>query len=475
MDFEQMTFEAGLALVAKQYAESKLVKVAFDWSKITEALKGLGTSASKQLANPWVRNPLIGAGIGGGLGLASTALQPKSRRDYLGRGVTGALLGGLGGASANLISEGLGDRGMNAPSQADAAITKDINTQMANTRNTFTDRDTGKATWGKLFDYFRDTNVPIGDKLSTGLATVSDVVIPRERAESTEGPQLPGTGTSMAVGGAVGLGELGRDVAKRYSTPGSWFGGSRLVRPLGTTSSVFKRITDNDMRKAMQGATDWLKRDWGKTWGPEGAAMQQKLNMKPMSDRAATLRGIREGTQPAQSSFGKVESILKEWANPAKQNKALTRLSDNVARLKRDIASVYSKMTPANIQHYPAMRLQINKYQKILKISEPKLKAAIVLHNFRKQQAAKILTNVKNVPVPKTVVTPGNIRGSMVGAGTKGGVWRSLLGAGGKGLGAGGAHMVFFEQLKRLMGGEKPTPGKIYADRLEALAGRIPE
>ena len=87
IDFENMSYEEGLALVA---AQRPLEKQAFNLDDI----KG---GAADFLSNPYAQYGLIGAGVGGLGGLASSLLKEKRRRNYGRSALTGATLGGLGG------------------------------------------------------------------------------------------------------------------------------------------------------------------------------------------------------------------------------------------------------------------------------------------------------------------------------------------------------------------------------------------
>lgn len=86
---DSMTFEEGLARLAP-IAKSAMEKRALSTEQIREFANSLAQ-------NPAVTRALTGAGIGGGLGLVSSALSDNPRRNYGSRFLTGATLGGLGG------------------------------------------------------------------------------------------------------------------------------------------------------------------------------------------------------------------------------------------------------------------------------------------------------------------------------------------------------------------------------------------
>ena len=87
IDFENISYEEGLALVA---AQRPLEKQAVSLDDIKQ---GVGDV----LSNPYTQYGLVGAGVGGLGGLASSLLKKKRRRNYLRDAATGAALGGLGG------------------------------------------------------------------------------------------------------------------------------------------------------------------------------------------------------------------------------------------------------------------------------------------------------------------------------------------------------------------------------------------
>jgi hypothetical protein len=91
IDFEKMSFEEGLQVLAQQPLDAS-------FEKLTEK------EAKTNLLPLWLA--LGGAGVGGLAGAASTKSLPKRRRRPWSRALTGAILGGLGGGGLGLLASG---------------------------------------------------------------------------------------------------------------------------------------------------------------------------------------------------------------------------------------------------------------------------------------------------------------------------------------------------------------------------------
>ena len=122
VDYNSMTYSEGRALLKQALTMPTMDDVKAMGNKAWGAVSGAagqagdwvkgkynqaagtptGQAAGDVLSNRWVQNPLIGAGIGGALGLGSSLFQAEGERSPVSRTLTGALLGGLGGAGWNL-------------------------------------------------------------------------------------------------------------------------------------------------------------------------------------------------------------------------------------------------------------------------------------------------------------------------------------------------------------------------------------
>jgi hypothetical protein len=115
VDFNAMSYDDGQQLVKQAGGLSdmlaSLTSGAGDaYSSAAGQASGMAHDASNYLAdNPALRNALIGAGGGAGLGLLSSAMQPKRRRDPVGRMLTGAGVGTLGGFGGTMAYNALKD------------------------------------------------------------------------------------------------------------------------------------------------------------------------------------------------------------------------------------------------------------------------------------------------------------------------------------------------------------------------------
>lgn len=102
-----------LALVLANTAVTRnpepLVKIALDFQGVKDNLSGA-------MANPYLRNALLGAGAGGLLGLTSGKDKKRNAMYY-------ALMGGLGGAGLTAGLQSLGKVNEPAPKEVSAPIT----------------------------------------------------------------------------------------------------------------------------------------------------------------------------------------------------------------------------------------------------------------------------------------------------------------------------------------------------------------
>ena len=111
------------------------------WNDAQPDLSKLKEQAGELWANPQyegIRNALVGAGVGGGLGLASATIQPEEHRDYGNRILTGAAIGGLGGLGYTYLPKalaGIQDAAGQEPhlDRAEAALKQKFDAQGATT------------------------------------------------------------------------------------------------------------------------------------------------------------------------------------------------------------------------------------------------------------------------------------------------------------------------------------------------------
>lgn len=89
---------------------------------LAETLKGLGGKAVDAFkASPAAGTGLLGAGLGGAYGLASSLGQPEEERRPFGSALSGALAGGALGAGAGLAGQGISNYLKNRPAAPPAA------------------------------------------------------------------------------------------------------------------------------------------------------------------------------------------------------------------------------------------------------------------------------------------------------------------------------------------------------------------
>jgi len=272
-----MTFDDGLSLV-KEAQEKQAIGMddIKQWwqqlrsgasDKLTQALQ---TEAGQKLQELWanknIRYPALGAIAGGGAGLLSSVAQPKGRRRPISRGLTGALIGGLGGfgaAQAEPFLEG-------TPGKVDVEAAQRAQEAWE-----------GKAPPPKLLDPKEHF---VGDK-------------------DTQEPNLAQKGTRAALQ-AIGI-EPPKELSTEepnwaHENPGqasaaATVGGGLAGRALG--GAINRRAQMSQARSAPQGdLPGQLRSNLGQTqqFDIDAELSRQQLPWRPFSRRPARYRAARE-------------------------------------------------------------------------------------------------------------------------------------------------------------------------------------
>ena len=296
IDFENMSYEKGLALVAQQKPLIKQSEI--DLSSI--------------LSSPYLHYGLAGAGIGGLGGLASSLFKKKRRRNYTRDALTGALIGGVGGVvtrGAQDAITGLGETSETKQHAVDEAK-----------------RDWGYGPLDPIFG-FSPSATWNRFKRNTGLSA-----LPFLGATDSSGYKFP-SDSEVAEGGS-GWNRLALHPASTVGMQGIAGGGGQVLRKsmenARTNKAVWQKLI-GDKKFAEQ-----MKAIWGKNWhqklidnkivNPGGLLANPRLSKilpsAPVQD-VNMLKKVMASRELYQKALGKV---LKASGKHATSNpSALTR------------------------------------------------------------------------------------------------------------------------------------------------------
>lgn len=377
MDISRITYEEGLQVVSQRYAMTKTAEGGLSGllSKLRIPPDALAKVTST-LKNPAVAYPLIGAAAGTGLGALSTTLQPKKRRNYLGRMLSGAVGGAAGGGGLYALLSGI--KQLDAPS-----IHEDISNAVIRA-STKPDAPTGAAAATRSLlnpevlpataDAAAATRSPLDIARNTALIAGEYTGLREHKGTSTDWGQAAG------VGGTVAVADFLRDVIKRKTLPTSLLG--RIGRPFGALGNAraLERIKDTDLRA---GIADALKTQTGDARGMFGA---DKLRRRLFGLRSPKPAPVTTAT----GAYEFAKSELPEMQERVSRTEALRGIIDKgdttATEQKRRILAAIEKLKNKTPEA-AARPGQLANFQTSLLSAEKTIKAAEKILKSRKYSA----------------------------------------------------------------------------------------